>query len=613
MRAAARQVKLRARRRPRALLPRRRTLKLAAKVAGEYSMVKDLPPPGTGAGPGSAITKLLTSGSSNSAGAGAPAAQASGLMLKGPGGGSSSGSGAASAGGGVVAQSSGAGSSDAVPPGGTRLVPRRRDARSDMPRPEWHAPWKLMRVVSGHMGWVRCIAIDPTNSWYATGSADRTIKIWDLASGTLKLTLTGHISTIRGLAVSDRSPYLFSAGEDKMVRCWDLEYNRVIRDYHGHLSGVYCLAMHPTLDLLMTGGRDSVVRVWDIRTKNAVHTLTGHNQTVVGLGTQALEPQVISGSMDSTIRCWDLVAGRASAVLTNHKKAVRSILVHPTEYTFASASPDHIKKWKSPEGKFLQNIAGHNSIINCLAINQDNVSRAHKQRASPALIRALLTCPLPVTGATTLHPASHATAPLLQRKRALLQRRALLSPHRPLAGACGRRRQRQAPLLRLEDGLQLPDARDGGAARLAREREGHLLRGLRPLWLAAHHRRGGQDGQDLEGGPHGDRGDAPRYLGAAQGQEALLRLRGAEALLWGLAPRALREVVVRGLWSRLPRRRQRLVRPLRASSILSRPSAAWRGAQRGRVSCSGSGERVGCLLSAVVRAWRGHAGHGSCR
>ena len=65
------------------------------------------------------------------------------------------------------------------------------------------------------------------------------IKVWDLASGVLKLTLTGHISTIRGLAVSPRSPYLFSAGEDKMVKCWDLEYNRVIRNYHGHLSGAH--------------------------------------------------------------------------------------------------------------------------------------------------------------------------------------------------------------------------------------------------------------------------------------------------------------------------------------------------------------------------------------
>lgn len=66
-------------------------------------------------------------------------------------------------------------------------------------KPEWHAPWKLMRVISGHHGWVRAIAVDVTNRWFATGSRDRTIKFWDLVEGNLMLTLTGHISSIRGL------------------------------------------------------------------------------------------------------------------------------------------------------------------------------------------------------------------------------------------------------------------------------------------------------------------------------------------------------------------------------------------------------------------------------
>jgi len=134
-------------------------------------------------------------------------------------------------------------------------------------KPEWHPPWKLMRVISGHLGWVRAIAVDHSNEWFVTGSADRTIKIWDLASGQLKLTLTGHINAVRGLCISVRHPYLFSAGEDKQVKCWDLEYNKTIRHYHGHLSGVYCASLHPTIDLLITGGRDSTARVWDIRTK----------------------------------------------------------------------------------------------------------------------------------------------------------------------------------------------------------------------------------------------------------------------------------------------------------------------------------------------------------
>lgn len=118
-------------------------------------------------------------------------------------------------------------------------------------RPDWHAPWKLMRVISGHQGWVMCVAVDHSNKWFVTGSKDRTIKFWDLASGQLKLTLTGHINTVRGVAVSNKHTYLFSCGEDKTVRCWDLEYNKIIRNYHGHLSGVYCLSLHPTLDVLV--------------------------------------------------------------------------------------------------------------------------------------------------------------------------------------------------------------------------------------------------------------------------------------------------------------------------------------------------------------------------
>ncbi|XP_047349661.1 pleiotropic regulator 1 isoform X1 [Vespa velutina] len=242
-----------------------------------------------------------------------------------------------------------------------------------MAKPKWHAPWKLYRVISGHLGWVRCCAIEPGNEWFATGSADRVIKIWDLATGKLKVSLTGHINSVRGLAVSQRHPYLFSCGEDRQVKCWDLEYNKVIRHYHGHLSAVYSMALHPSIDVLVTAGRDSTGRVWDMRTKANVHTLVGHTNTVASVICQTAEPQVITGSHDCTIRLWDLAAGKSRATLTNHKKSVRAVTFHPSLYMFASASPDNIKQWKCPEGKFIQNLSGHNAIVNCLAVNEDGV------------------------------------------------------------------------------------------------------------------------------------------------------------------------------------------------------------------------------------------------
>ncbi|GAB0134886.1 pre-mRNA-splicing factor prp46 [Epichloe bromicola] len=241
------------------------------------------------------------------------------------------------------------------------------------PKPDWHPPWKLMRVISGHLGWVRALAVEPGNKWFASGAGDRTIKIWDLATGSLRLTLTGHISTVRGLAVSPRHPYLFSCGEDKMVKCWDLETNKVIRHYHGHLSGVYTLSLHPTLDVLVTGGRDGVARVWDMRTRSNIHVLSGHTGTVSDVKCQEADPQVITGSLDSTVRMWDLAAGKTMGVLTHHKKGVRALAVHPTEFTFASASTGSIKQWKCPEGAFMQNFEGQNAIINTLSVNQNNV------------------------------------------------------------------------------------------------------------------------------------------------------------------------------------------------------------------------------------------------
>jgi pleiotropic regulator 1 len=275
----------------------------------------------------------------------------------------------------------GRGAADGLPPNANGPTTQKNLPSSSLVRkqtvmqikPEWHAPWKLMRVISGHLGWVRSLAVEPENKWFASGAGDRTIKIWDLATGSLRLTLTGHISTVRGLAVSPRHPYLFSCGEDKMVKCWDLETNKVIRHYHGHLSGVYTLSLHPTLDVLVTGGRDGVARVWDMRTRSNIHVLAGHKGTVSDVKCQEADPQVITSSLDSTVRLWDLAAGKTMGVLTHHKKGVRALAIHPKEFTFASGSTGSIKQWKCPEGAFMQNFEGQNSIINTLSVNEDNV------------------------------------------------------------------------------------------------------------------------------------------------------------------------------------------------------------------------------------------------
>ncbi|KAM4885341.1 pleiotropic regulator 1-like [Sylvia borin] len=241
------------------------------------------------------------------------------------------------------------------------------------PKPRWHPPWELHGVMRAHRSRLRCIAVEPGNQWFASGSVDGTINIWDLANGELKSSLLKHFGIVRGMVVSARRPYLFSCGEKGQVMCWDVEYGKVVGRYRGHRDFVGGLDLHPTIDVLVTCGRDTTVRVWDIRTKASVQTLLGHTYKVTTVKCHAAEPQIISGSHDTTIRLWDLTAGKTRVTLTNHKKSVRAIVLHPRYYTFASGGPDIIKQWEFPDGNFIQNLTGHYALINTLAVNSDDV------------------------------------------------------------------------------------------------------------------------------------------------------------------------------------------------------------------------------------------------
>ncbi|CAI9091007.1 OLC1v1025923C1 [Oldenlandia corymbosa var. corymbosa] len=224
----------------------------------------------------------------------------------------------------------------------TSLIPTSGIMGSGPNPDDQRRPWKNYRVISGRMGWVRSVAVDPGNSWFCTGSADRTIKIWDLASGRLKLTLTGTLVKTH--------THMFSTGDDKQVKCWDLETNKVIRSYHGHLSGVQCLELHPAMDgIVVTGGRDSVCRVWDIKSKIQIFTLSGHEDTVCSVFGPPMAPQlIVTGLQDKTIKIWD--------IRKNGK-----------------AMSDNIKKFSLPGGGFMHNMlpSQQGTIINAVAVNGD--------------------------------------------------------------------------------------------------------------------------------------------------------------------------------------------------------------------------------------------------
>lgn len=84
------------------------------------------------------------------------------------------------------------------------------------------ATGELKKTLVGHSDWVNAVAFSPDDKRIALGSDDETIKVWDTATGELKKTLAGHRHWVRAVAFSPDGKRIASASEDETIKVWDV-------------------------------------------------------------------------------------------------------------------------------------------------------------------------------------------------------------------------------------------------------------------------------------------------------------------------------------------------------------------------------------------------------
>ncbi|WP_199923490.1 WD40 repeat domain-containing protein [Streptomyces sp. NRRL F-5123] len=123
-----------------------------------------------------------------------------------------------------------------------------------------------MRTLTGHTDWVTAVAVSPDGSWLVTTGDDRSVRIWDTATGAAVRTLTGHSGPVRAVGISPDGSWLATAGDDGTVRIWDTAADAVPRTLTGHSGPVRAVAISPDGSWLATAGNDRTVRIWDTAT-----------------------------------------------------------------------------------------------------------------------------------------------------------------------------------------------------------------------------------------------------------------------------------------------------------------------------------------------------------
>jgi serine/threonine protein kinase len=122
----------------------------------------------------------------------------------------------------------------------------------------------LKTTLTGHSGGVYSVAISPDGQTLASGSADKTIKIWNLSTGQEIRTLTGHSDPVRSVAFSPDGQTLASGSFDKTIKIWNLSTGQEIRTLTGHSNWVNSVAFSRDGQTLASGSYDKTIKIWNI-------------------------------------------------------------------------------------------------------------------------------------------------------------------------------------------------------------------------------------------------------------------------------------------------------------------------------------------------------------
>ena len=228
--------------------------------------------------------------------------------------------------------------------------------------------WQCLHTLATHSP-INSIAITPDGKILASGSEDKTIRLWDLETFQIISTLTGHAQGVKSVAFSPDGTILATGSDDQTVKLWDWNQGKEIGTFSGHTHAVKSVAFSPEGKVLASGSWDKTIKLWDIQTGAAQKTLTGHGLQVAAVAFSPCGKFLASASCDRTVRLWDLTLG-SSSPFYGHAWAVFAVAFSPDGKTLATGGDDKtIILWDWQTGKVLYTLSGHSWSVVTLAFS----------------------------------------------------------------------------------------------------------------------------------------------------------------------------------------------------------------------------------------------------
>ena len=246
--------------------------------------------------------------------------------------------------------------------------------------------WQELRRLEGHKEWIEAIAFSPDSVYFATGSRDRTARLWSMALGEEIARLEDHRDHVSVVGFNPDGRRLITGAHDNTARIWECPGGKEIAILSGHKGWVTAAAFSPDGRFAMTASFDKTIRIWDGASGKELAVLGGHDALINGALISPDSRLVASASFDWTARIWT-VWGSAGNTLLGHNSNIRIARFSPDGSLVATASADNTARlWDAKTGENVAVLARHGDVVWDVAFSPDGTRLVSSSSDKTAII-----------------------------------------------------------------------------------------------------------------------------------------------------------------------------------------------------------------------------------